>query len=313
MPQARVILTLLFVQVLFGTLPLTGQVVMRWMPPIGAASLRALGAAAVLSLVCGRRLSEVSLRDVPHLALYTLLAIVGNQVLFLEGLSRSTQINASVLITTIPVFTVAFALALRRERASSWKLAGIAVGLGGALLLARIDRFELSDRMVVGDLLVIANCSLWSLYLVLARPMLRRVSPLVMITWMFLLGALIMAPLGLPSAIDGLSRAPASALWAVVWMLAGPTAVAYLLNVWALRETESSQVAVFTYMQPLVAGLLAWGFAGESLSARTAVSAALIFAGVALVQVGGSRGGSRIDGVSDGRQDPGRAEPEAPR
>ena len=88
-------------------------------------------------------------------------------------------------------------------------------------------------------------------------------------------------------------------------------------GVWALRETESSQVAIFTYMQPLVAGLLAWGFAGESLSARTAVSAALIFAGVALVQVGGSRGGlrggSRIDGVSGGRQDPGRAEPEAPR
>ncbi len=99
------------------------------------------------------------------------------------------------------------------------------------------------------------------------------------------------------------------ALWAVVWMVAGPTAAAYLLNVWALRTAESSQVAIFTYVQPLVAGMLAWGFAGESLNLRTAVSAALIFAGVALVQVGGSR----IDGVSGERQDPGRAEPEAPR
>jgi len=282
--RTRVIVTLLVVQAMFGTLPLTGQTVMRWIPPIGAASLRAVGAALVFALVAGRQLATISLRDVPRLVLFTFLAIVGNQLLFLEGLSRTTQINAAVLITTIPVFTVAFALALRRERASGLKLAGIAVGLAGALLLARIEQFTLADREVVGDLLVIANCSLWSLYLVLARPVLQRIPPLVLTAWLFLLGALIVAPFGLPSVVDGMADAPPEAWAAAGWMVVGPTIVAYLLNFQALRDAESSHVAVFTYLQPVVAGVLAWFFADETLRPRTAVAAALIFTGVALVQ-----------------------------
>jgi drug/metabolite transporter (DMT)-like permease len=298
--RSRVVVTLLVVQAMFGTLPLTGQTVLRWIPPIGAASLRAVGAALVFALVAGRRLAAVRLRDLPQLVLFAFLAIIGNQLLFLEGLSRTTQINAAVLITTIPVFTVAFALALRRERASGLKLAGIAVGLTGALLLARIEQFRLADREVVGDLLVIANCSLWSLYLVLARPVLQRIPPLVLTAWLFLLGALVTAPLGLPSAIDGLADAPPEVWAAAAWMVVGPTIVAYLLNFQALRDAESSQVAVFTYLQPVVAGALAWGVADETLRPRTLAAAALIFAGVALVQRAATRAPAARTGNAPG-------------
>jgi drug/metabolite transporter (DMT)-like permease len=144
--------------------------------------------------------------------------------------------------------------------------------------------------------MVVANCSLWSLHLVLARPVLRRISPLVMTAWLFLIGALVMAPLGMPSVVHGLARAPIEGWLAAAWVVAFPTIVAYLLNAWALREAESSQVAIFTYLQPVVAGVLAWAFAGEALDLRTAVAAALIFFGVGLVQVGGStnRGSSRL-------------------
>ena len=286
-PRPRVIATLILVQALFGTLPLAGQLVMRWVPPVGTAALRATGAAIVFALLVRRRLASVALRDVPLLLLFSVLAIIGNQILFLEGLSRTSQINASVLITTIPVFTVGFALALRRETASLARLGGVAVGLCGALLLARVEHFHLGNRGVLGNLMVVANCSLWSLYLVLARPVLRRIPPLVMTAWLFLIGAVVMAPLGLPSAVDGLARAPLEGWLAAAWVVIFPTIVAYLLNTWALREAESSQVAIFTYLQPVVAGILAWAFAGETLDLRTGIAAALIFVGVALVQVDG--------------------------
>jgi len=293
--RTRIILTLLAVQTLFGTLPLTGQTLMRHIPPVGTATLRSVGAALVFAMICGRRLAAIRLRDLPWLVLFTCLGIVGNQVLFLEGLSRSTQINAAVLITTIPVFTVGFALALRRETASALKLGGIAVGLAGALLLARIESFDLSDRTALGNLFIIANCSLWSLYLVLARPLLVRIPPLVMISWMFLLGGAALAPFGLPAVVEGLAGAPAATWGVAAWIVAGPTVLAYLLNVQALGAAESSQVAIFTYLQPLVAGVLAWAFAGEGLDLRTALAAVLIFAGVALVQLRGRQVAQRVD------------------
>ncbi|MBN1770715.1 MAG: DMT family transporter [Deltaproteobacteria bacterium] len=299
MPRSRVILTLLAVQALFGTLPLTGQLAMhgvlggpvegvRGLPPLSVAALRALGAALILGCVAGRRLWRVPARELGWLALFAVLGVIGNQALFLEGLSRTTQINAAVLIATIPVFTTGFALALRKERASVLRLLGIAVGLGGALLLAGIERFDLSDRRLVGNLLILANAALWSLHLVLARPVLQRLDPLVVLAWMFLFGALALVPAGAGPLFEAWPAIPAVSWQAMIWIVALPTVLAYLLNIHALRATESSQVAIFTYLQPLVAGALAWGWAGERPTLRTGAAALLIFAGVALVQVGGT-------------------------
>ncbi|NMC71906.1 MAG: DMT family transporter [Myxococcales bacterium] len=306
MSRSRVILALLAVQTMFGTLPFFGQVAMRGtvgapaagaegLPPLSVAALRALGAALILGLAAGRRLRAVPIRDLGWLALFALLGVIANQALFLEGLARTTQINAAVLITTIPVFTTAFALLLRRERASVPRLLGIAVGLAGALLLARLEQFDLSNRRIAGNLLVIANSASWSLHLVLARPVLQRIDPLVVLAWMFLLGALALVPAGAGPLFEAWPSIPAASWQAMVWIVAVPTALAYLLNIRALRDAESSQVAIFTYLQPLVAGVLAWAVAGERPTLRTLVSALLIFAGVALVQFGrpGDRGQSR--------------------
>jgi drug/metabolite transporter (DMT)-like permease len=298
-PRTRFILALLAVQTMFGTLPLTGQLAMhgvlggpaagvQGIPPLSLAALRALGAALILGLAAGRRLFAVSTRDLGWLALFALLGVVGNQALFLEGLSRTTQTNAAVLIATIPVFTTGFALALRKERTSALRLLGIALGLGGALLLAGIERFDLSDRRLVGNLLVIANAALWSLHLVLARPVLQRLEPLVVLAWMFLFGALALVPAGVGPLLEAWPAIPAVSWQAAAWIVALPTVLAYLLNIHALRAVESSQVAIFTYLQPLLAGVLAWAVVGERLTLRTGAAAALIFAGVALVQFGGS-------------------------
>lgn len=298
--RTRVLLALLAVQTMFGTLPLFGQLAMhgaiggpaaplQGIPPLSVAALRALGAALILGLVAGRRLLAVPTRDLGWIVLFALLGVIGNQALFLEGLSRTTQINAAVLIATIPVFTTGFALALRKERASALRLLGIAVGLGGALLLAGVERFDLSDRRLAGNLLILANATLWSLHLVLARPVLQRIDPLVVLAWMFLFGALGLAPAGAGPLVEAWPAIPAASWQAMVWIVAVPTALAYLLNIRALREAESSQVAIFTYLQPLVAGVLAWAVAGERLTPRTGVSALLIFAGVALVQFGNGR------------------------
>ncbi len=287
MPGARVHLALAAVQLLFGTLPLAGQVAMEGIPPLGLAALRIGGAALVLAFWAGRRLASVALADIPVLALYAALAIVGNQVLFLEGLSRTTQVNAAVLITTVPVFTMGFALALGRERASALRGAGIAVGLAGALALTGLDRFDLSDRAMSGNLMVVVNASFWSLYLVLARPMLQRLDPLVVMTWMFLIGALGFLPFGMPAVAGAVGEARWESWLAAAWVVTGPTVASYVLSVWALRHAESTSVAAYTYVQPVVAGVLAWLVVGETPGTRTAVAAAAIFAGVAAVQVSG--------------------------
>jgi drug/metabolite transporter (DMT)-like permease len=61
-----------------------------------------------------------------------------------------------------------------------------------------------------------------------------------------------------------------------------PTVVAYYLISWALKEVPPSTVAVYIYLQPLIAFLAAPALLGEAFTWRTAIAAALVFAGVAI-------------------------------
>ena len=61
-----------------------------------------------------------------------------------------------------------------------------------------------------------------------------------------------------------------------------PTAGAYVLISWTLARAEASLVALFVYMQPVIATILGIAFQHERLTTRTLAGALLIFAGVYL-------------------------------
>ncbi len=83
----------------------------------------------------------------------------------------------------------------------------------------------------------------------------------------------------------------------VVYIVLIPTVGAYYLNAWALTRVAPSIVAIYIYLQPLLAFGLAPLVLGESWNSRTLVACALIFAGVAAVTI---RGRSRaIEEVSE--------------
>lgn len=54
-----------------------------------------------------------------------MLGIAANQALFLYGLKHTTAINATILVTTVPVFTVLGSVLIGREPASLLKFAGM--------------------------------------------------------------------------------------------------------------------------------------------------------------------------------------------
>jgi len=56
----------------------------------------------------------------------------------------------------------------------------------------------------------------------------------------------------------------------------------YVLNYWALARVPSSVVALFIYVQPLIAATLSAALFGERPAPRVLAGAALIFAGVFL-------------------------------
>jgi drug/metabolite transporter (DMT)-like permease len=248
-----------------------------------AAWFLARGASAIADVraLVARPREPMAARDLPALAVYALFGIVANQLLFIEGLARSTATNAVVIGASIPVFTVGVAVALNRERATARKLAGLAVALAGALGIVGADRFDAGR--IVGNLLIVANSLSFAIYLVISRTLLARYRTLTVVAWTFLFGALGVLPFGGAPLVASAGSLHARTWLALAYIVALPTIGTYFLNAYALKRAPASLVAVYIYVQPVVGALLAAAILGERPSPATAAGAALIAVGIWLV------------------------------
>lgn len=284
-PRLAVHGALVLVQLAFASLAVLGKIVMRTVPPQGVALVRITGAALVFTLLLRLRGPHPRLRrgQLGRLALCAVLGVAGNQLLFLGGLARTTAVNASVLTATIPVLTVAVAVVAGREKLRATLLAGVALALGGVLWLVGLPAFTLGWDTALGDVMILVNCLMYAVYLVLVQDVVAEHGALAVVSITFVLGAVLVMPFGAAPLGGALLHLRAVHVALLAYLVLVPTAFAYLANAWALRFTSSSVVAIYIYLQPIVTALLAVWLLDERPGPRTAVAAAAVFAGIALV------------------------------
>src|SRR6266545_294147 len=281
-------LALIAVQIMFGTWPIFGKIALRSVSSVSLVGFRIVGAAIIFSLL-QRKLSELGQlpkRVLAWLILSTLLGVVVNQLLFVKGLSLTTAINATLITTTIPVFTLAVSIALGYDRASLRHVLGIALAAAGVVYLVDPLRVNFSPQTTLGNILIIINSFSYGAYIAISRNLFRRYGALNVITWIFLIGALITLPIaGYAWSTDGLQTVPMGVWLSVAYIILVPTVRAYYLNSWAIMRVAPSVVAIYIYLQPLLAFGLAPLVLGESWNSRTIVACVLIFMGVAVVTI----------------------------
>ncbi|HEX8473767.1 MAG TPA: DMT family transporter [Pyrinomonadaceae bacterium] len=281
-------LALLAVQVMFGTWPIIGKIALRALPSTGLVAFRVAGATIAFALLrrFTRHVPITRRSDYLRLALYSLLGVVLNQFLFTKGLALSTVVNATLLGTAIPVFTLLISILLGYERASLRTWLGTALAASGVIYLIDPLRADFSGDTTLGNVLLVANTLCYGAYIALSQDVLKRYGALTVITWIFAFGCVGTLPLGgfylAQTPLENLGPG----IWlAVLYIILVPTVSAYYLNAWALARVAPSTVAVYIYLQPLIAFAVAPLVLGaeEQWTRRTTVAATLIFAGVAVV------------------------------
>jgi drug/metabolite transporter (DMT)-like permease len=280
-------LALVVVQLLFASLAVAGRYVLPSFPAGALVCARVVGAAAVLAAANaaagGRWVRDP--RDLVRLAVLGTLGIAANQSLFLFGLRHTTAINATILVATVPVFTVLGSVLLGREPASAAKFAGIALAGAGTVWLIGPDRISLAPGVALGNALIVAGMMCYAAYFLYAGPMLERYGSLVVSCHVMLFAVVGVLPLGVVAAGEVRWGAIAPAVWAWVgYIVVFPTIITYLLNLWALRRASSNVVAAYIYLQPLVTAAVApLLLSGERVTPRAVAAGLAIFAGLGLV------------------------------
>jgi drug/metabolite transporter (DMT)-like permease len=292
-PRVLVHLALLVVQLAFASQTVEGKIAMKavadggcGVDPWALAMARMAGAAVFFAATTGAlgTLAKTTWRDRLTLAGLSVLGIALNQTLFLIGLRSTTPVSAALLSVTIPIFTAALAVVLRVERPSLRLGLGLLLALGGVVWLTGVRDV---DR---GAVLVSLNSLSYSLYIVLSRRAIQRLGAITVVTWIFIWGALLFAPVGVPALAHAAPGWSPRAWGFVAYIVLAPTIVAYACNAWALGRSSPTLVTIYIYLQPMIAALLARVQLGQSVSPRLAVAAACILTGVAVVS---SRGWGR--------------------
>ncbi len=290
---------LLAVQVIFGTWPVMGKIALRVVPSAGLVAIRVGGAAVAFLLLLGLRGRFVipERRDLARLALYSLLGVVLNQFLYVKGLSLSTAVNAALINATIPVFTLLVGALLGKDRLTTRVTTGTLIAAAGVVYLIDPLRASLGGDAMKGNLLLVANTLCYGVYLAISQDVFRRYGALTAMTWLFVIGSVAAVPFGGYHLAQTDFGAVGPLVWLVlVYTVLVQTVGAYYLNAWALERVSPGTVAVYIYLQPLFAFVVAPLLlgAGERPGLRHAIATLLIFAGVGVV-TWGRRGGFEED------------------
>ncbi|HNP47326.1 MAG TPA: DMT family transporter [Bacteroidia bacterium] len=213
-----------------------------------------------------------------------LFGVAINQLLFFEGLSRTSNINASLIMTSTPILVTLMAFLFLKEHLKLTQVTGIALGMAGAVTLILQYRNHTGKPTAFGDFMVLVNAASYALYIVRAKRMMKKYDTWQVIKWTFFFGLLLVTPFGSP----GLARVEWNNFTLSVWLAVGfvllfTTFFAYLFNTYGLKHLSPSVVSFYIYLQPLFATLVSLLITHELISLVQIVACVLIFAGVYLV------------------------------
>ncbi|HOI55642.1 MAG TPA: DMT family transporter [Phycisphaerae bacterium] len=234
-------------------------------------------------------------RDLFGLCGLGLFGVVGYYLL-----ANTAQVYASASMNAVlhqmtPLVAFVGGLVVLRERLTAAKLIGTVLALAAAVAYSLIEAgadFQ-GDNIPLAVLLIFLTALDWTVYMLIAKRLLARWSPIDVsvagnglgIVLLMLLAAAL-RPLGLAVRWSILAELGA-VHWAVILYLAfGAGLLCYILYNAGLRTVEASRAAVFTYLlvpAAMVSALWLPGDLKEPLSLWKCLCAAGIIAGVAMV------------------------------
>lgn len=212
-----------------------------------------------------------------------LFGVAINQLLFFQGLSLTSNINAALIMTTNPVMVMLFAGLLIGERITLLRITGILFGIVGAATLIFSNKTNTTGSFT-GDLMIFINAASYAVFIVMVQPMMKKYNSWLVLTWTFFFGTLIVIPFGFNDVTLVDWTAFGFTHWsALIFVIFFTTFLAYLLNTLSLKELSPAVMSYYIYLQPIFATAISLAIHHDPLKWVHLISSLLIFTGVYLV------------------------------
>ncbi len=281
--------------VIFGLNLIVSKTLMPvYISPMALTFFRMTGACVLFFLASFVIPSEkIAKRDYLMLFLASLFGLLINQMSFLKGLSYTSPIDASLILTSLPILAMLISAAYLKEPITRLKVFGVLVGASGAVIIIynshSVSTFA-GENHFLGNLLCFVSCLSYAMYLVFFKALMGKYHPVTIMKWMFLYASILAIPFCYKDVISiDYAALPDHVYWRILYVVCGASFLAYLLIPIGVRELRPTTVSMYNYLQPLIASLIAVMMGIDTFGFWKTLAAVLIFLGVFLVTQSKSR------------------------
>jgi drug/metabolite transporter (DMT)-like permease len=255
---------LLVVNMLYGASHVLAKGVMpNYLTPSVFILFRVLGATFLFwILLVFVRQYKIEKRDWLRLIGCGLFGVTVNQLFFFHGLNISSSINSGIIMAFNPIMVVILSGLILREKISMIGLIGIILGAIGAVLLTLTGEKNIQETSL-GDLFLFINSLSYAIYLVLAKPLMKKYSPILVITWVFTVGLgllLLYPPVLSELSLTNFDKFTLDIWLKILFVVVGVTFLTYLLTMFGLKHLSPSTSSSYIYTQPVMVIIFAFLF-----------------------------------------------------
>ena len=304
-PRAwKVLLAFAIIYFVWGSTFLAIRIGVQEVPPFLLAGMRFVIAGFVLfAWMRAKGTSSPSMREWRSVSLLAVLFFVLDYGLVFWAEVRVPSGITAVMMATIPAFmTLSEILILRTQRLTLRLGAALAVGIGGvAVLVSRSASFGDAPINTFGAMALLVAGISWALGSALTRKLPLPSDKAMSSGAQMLVGGILLtltaASLG---EFHGFHiQAVSERAWiALAYLIVAGSIVAFTAYVWLIHHESPTKVGTYAYVNPVVAVVLGYLFAGEALSFRTIIGTALILVSVVVITTTPKRQGSSLPQTS---------------
>lgn len=283
-------IAIILAHMIWGANFVVAKITLEEFPPTSLGFLRFALASLFLApfFLAQTKKIKIKKQDLPRLIAIGILMITLNITFFLEGMKRTTAIDASFLTLIIPMFSVLLGWWFLKEKVYLINLFGIFLGLLGGLIIVGLPQIitgTISTQSLIGNILIVLASICWVIGATLSKKILDKYPSLAVTAIAFLVGTVSMF---IPAASEYIKNpywtynVTILGLLGLTFMTLLSSISAYFLFEWGLSKTSVIVADLFQYIEPFIATVLAITILGETISTTFLIGAVLIVIGVYL-------------------------------
>lgn len=230
-------------------------------------------------------------KDVLLLFFASVFGLSLNQLPFFLGLSTTSSIDASIVVTMLPIVTMILSAIILKEPITQLKAVGVLVGASGALIIVFSSySADAGNGNMVGNIIVFLAVISFALYLTLFKNLIMKYHPVTVMKWMFLFASITGFPFCYSSLVEVNLAAFSHTSWlGIGYVVLFATFLGYLLLPVGQKVLRPTTLSMYNYVQPIMASLVAILMGIDRFGYQQGLAAVLVFSGVYIVTQSKSR------------------------